>query len=87
MASYYVYIIQSLKDYRFYTGQTDDLIRRLKEHNLEKVNTPSTLRRGPFVLVHADQHVSREMARLREKFWKSGYGRELRDKMVKNLGE
>ena len=31
---FYVYILQSLKDNdRFYTGYTDDLKRRLKEHN------------------------------------------------------
>ncbi|MFM2139099.1 MAG: hypothetical protein RJA57_1406 [Bacteroidota bacterium] len=30
---YYVYILQSLKDGRYYKGQTNDLDRRLNEHN------------------------------------------------------
>jgi putative endonuclease len=81
--TWYVYIIQSLSDKRYYTGLTQDLFNRISQHIKGKVNTPSTLHRGPFKLVHAEEHESRVAARLREKFWKSGYGRELREKMVK----
>jgi putative endonuclease len=31
----YVYILQSLSTRRYYTGQTYDLVKRLKEHNSE----------------------------------------------------
>jgi putative endonuclease len=80
--TWYVYIIRSLKDNRYYTGLTNNLFLRISQHNKGRVNTPSTYHRGPFVLVHAEEVETREAARKREKFWKSGSGRELRDKMV-----
>lgn len=79
--SYFVYILKSLKDGRCYTGMTNDLVWRLKEHNQGKMSTPFTLSRGPFRLIHAEECVDRVEARKREKFWKSGEGRELRDKI------
>jgi len=80
----YVYIIKSKKDGKFYTGLTNNWNRRLKEHNIGKINTLSTLNRGPFKLVHLEECSDRIKAREREKFWKSGIGRELRDKMTSN---
>jgi len=79
---FYVYIIKSSKDGKFYTGLTNNWIRRLKEHNFGKINTPSTLNRGPFKLVHLEECEGRIKARQREKFWKSGIGRELRNEIV-----
>ena len=83
--NYYVYIIQSTKDNKFYTGITNDITRRLKEHCIGKQSTPSTLHRGPFVLIYQEKCSTRKSARIREKFWKSGLGRDLRDKMVEEL--
>ena len=83
---YYVYIIKNLNDESFYTGLTNDLQRRLSEHNGHKNSTKSTLSKTDYILIHAEQHNSKLEARKREKFWKSGYGRELRNKITKNLG-
>ena len=47
---YYVYILQSEKDGRFYFGQSDDLARRLLEHNSGK--SLYTKKHGPWRLVH-----------------------------------
>jgi putative endonuclease len=47
---YFVYVIQSLKDGKFYTGFTKDLNQRLNEHNAGKVS--STKYRIPFELVY-----------------------------------
>ena len=79
---FYVYILKSLRDGKFYTGCTNNLDRRLKEHNIGKSSTPSTVGRGPFKLVYSEVVQTRINARIREKFWKSGQGRELRSKMV-----
>jgi len=79
---YSVYIIRSLKDHKFYTGITDNLERRLKQHNHGKKSTPSTVGRGPFELVYRESAIDIKIARAREKFLKSGKGREFRDKVL-----
>jgi putative endonuclease len=85
---YYVYILLNAHDYKFYTGITNDIKRRLREHQKVKSSTLTTLGRKDFFLVHLEECLDRTKAREREKFWKSGYGRELRNKFVKgiNLG-
>jgi len=73
---YYVYVLKSLKDGKLYTGITNNLDRRLKEHNKGKPSTPSTKNRGPFILIYKESVKSRKEARRREKYLKSGIGRE-----------
>ena len=77
---YTVYVLKSLKDGRQYTGSTEDLERRLKEHNAGK--TASTRRRRPFVLVHTEEYESREAAEDRERYLKTGKGREELKKLL-----
>ena len=72
---YFVYILQSLKDNNFYIGLTNDPERRIKQHNNGKVS--STKARRPFKILHEEQFDSRKEAREKEKFYKSGFGREL----------
>jgi len=70
---YYTYIIRSEKNGRFYIGSTENLERRLKEH--ENGNTPSLKKRGPFKLIYKEPHPTRAEARNREnqiKRFKSG---------------
>lgn len=78
---FYVYIIQSIRDKKFYTGITNNLGRRLREHNQGRKSTPSTKKRGPFKLFYWEKFNSRKEARIREKFFKSGAGREFRNKL------
>jgi putative endonuclease len=73
---YYVYVIRSLKDGKHYTGMTSNLERRVAEHNKGKKGTPSTSKRGPFILVYNEAVRDRNEARTREKYLKSGAGRE-----------
>ena len=80
---YYVYIVESIDYGRHYVGMTNNLTRRLKEHDIGKRSTKSTLNKGPFRLVHAEDCRNSKEARAREIFWKSGKGRELRDKIFK----
>ncbi|MFA5806441.1 MAG: GIY-YIG nuclease family protein, partial [Melioribacteraceae bacterium] len=46
----YVYVLKSIKDDKFYTGYTNNLQRRIEEHNSGKV--ASTKNRVPFVIVY-----------------------------------
>ena len=78
---YYVYILYSESKQKFYTGITSDVKRRMKEHNngYEK----STKNGVPWVLLHAENFRTRLEAREKEKFFKSGWGRELRQQFLK----
>ncbi|MBU0759065.1 MAG: GIY-YIG nuclease family protein [Candidatus Omnitrophica bacterium] len=77
---YYVYVLQSLKDRKFYTGFTDDLERRVKEHN--NGDEPSTRPRIPFGLVYIEGCLSKKDAVAREKQLKTGRGKKyLRDRL------
>src|SRR5438128_1895526 len=69
-----VYVLRSLRNGRHYTGSTDDLNRRLLEHARGK--TPYTRHGGPFELVHRESAQDRVSARRRERYLKSGMGRE-----------
>ena len=80
---FFVYILRSENDGNFYTGITNNLKQRIKEHNSGKISTPSTKDRKGFKLVYYEIHKSGEGARLREKFWKGGYGRGVRDSLFK----
>ena len=77
---YSIYVLQSVKDQRFYTGMAKDLRKRLEEHNQGKVT--STKLRIPFKLIYSEEVSDRKLARVREKYWKSGAGREKIKKML-----
>ena len=79
---YYVYILYSLKDNKFYIGFTKDLKKRLKEHRLGLV--PSTKIRRPFTLIHYEYFINKKDAKVREVFLKSGFGRREFKKALKN---
>ena len=53
---YYVYVIQSQRDKKFYTGFTGDLQNRFQEHNAGRVY--STKKRGPFELIYYEACLS-----------------------------
>ena len=72
---YYVYILKSLKNGRFYTGSTNNLERRMHEHNVGQ--TKYTSKAGPFELVYKEPYNTSLGAKRREKFLKRGKGREL----------
>ncbi len=77
---YTVYVLQSLKDGKLYTGYTKDLPKRLKEHNTGK--TKSTRWRAPFVVVYTEEYSDKDEAEAREKYLKSGKGREEIQKLL-----
>src|SRR3989344_959255 len=61
---YYVYVLKSLKDKKLYVGSTNDLRRRLSEHNDGMVK--STKSRRLFKLCYYEAYASERDARGRE---------------------
>jgi putative endonuclease len=61
---FYVYVLKSIKDNNIYLGSTNDLRRRLLEHNNGKVS--STKNRRPFELRYYESYFSENEARKRE---------------------
>jgi len=57
------------------------LARRLSEHN--KGENRSTKAYKPFVLIYSEQTESREEARMKEKYYKSGIGKEFLKSLLK----
>ena len=81
---YYVYILHSDKDGLFYTGSTNDLKRRLSEHNDGRVG--STAKRRPLRLIYYEACLNEIDARAREKYLKSGMGkRYIRNRLKHHL--
>jgi len=77
---YYVYVLISDKDNRFYTGFTNDLKRRVAEHNAGRVR--STSQRRPLTLVYYEACLRQEDAIHREKYLKTTFGKQyLRNRM------
>jgi len=65
---YFVYVLKSLKDFRYYIGQTEDLDARIKKHNSGCVK--STKNRMPLVLIKKEIFDTRGEARKRENYLK-----------------
>ena len=71
---YYVYILQSERNGKLYKGVTDNLKRRLREHN--SGNSTFTSQNGPWKLIYYEAFTDKTNARREELFLKSGKGRE-----------
>jgi putative endonuclease len=79
---HFVYILKSEKDGRLYKGHTFNLENRIDEHNSGK--TKSTKGYRPWKLVYFEKFETRDEAIDREKFFKTGIGREFLNKLLKN---
>lgn len=72
---FFVYVIVSeIKGLRFYIGMTTNLNQRLLEHNSGK--TKSTKGYTPWGLFFFERFTTRQAARAREIYYKSGTGKE-----------
>lgn len=61
---YYLYVLKSLKDGNLYLGSTNNLQRRLLEHNSGR--SQSTKNRRPFELRYYEAYFEEESVRKRE---------------------
>ena len=77
---YAVYAIASRNKNYVYVGLTNNLGRRLSEHNGGKNRTTKPY--APFTLIHKEYFPSRKEARVREKYLKSGIGKEFLKSLV-----
>ena len=79
---FYVYILQSLKDFSFYVGQCDDLDKRMSKHNDGFSKYTSSKR--PLRLVYFELVASRTDALRREKQIKKMKSRVYIEGLIKN---
>jgi putative endonuclease len=82
---YYVYVLKSKKDNKLYIGLTNNLKKRLREHN--KGLTPSTRYRRPLSLIYYEAYLSPKDAQVREqklKKFKKSY-QELKKRIINSF--
>ena len=70
---FYVYILRSDFDKKFYTGYTKDLKLRFEQHQKGKVD--STKHRRPFKLIYYEACLDQQDATHREKYFKTYLGK------------
>ena len=73
MFFHYMYVLESLKDGERYVGYTNNLRKRLEEHN--KGKNFSTKFRLPFKLVYFEGCINEQDAKRRERYLKTTQGR------------
>ena len=70
---FYIYVLRSKRDGRWYTGITNNLRKRFQEHNKGKIL--STKGRSPFELIYFEGCIDKKDAYNRELYLKSGMGK------------
>lgn len=76
---YKVYAIKSKQRNYIYVGMTSNLEERIQRHNSGREKTTRAYR--PFELIYSEDQPTREEARKREKYFKSGVGKEFLKKL------
>lgn len=82
---HYVYVLQSLKDGKFYTGTTNNLLERVKRHNKGLEN--ATKYRRPLKLIYYEACLSRKDAYRREIYLKTAWGKRYIKNRIKSYLE
>ena len=77
---FFIYVLKSKISEHYYTGQTDDIEKRLKLHNNGMVG--SSKKYKPWELIYREIFNSRKQAVQREKYLKSHAGRRWLKKYV-----
>jgi len=80
---YYVYILVSETDNKFYTGFSEDVYTRLEQHNAGLVT--STRSRRPFKLIYYEASLNKSDTIHREKYLKTTYGKRYIKSRIKNF--
>lgn len=82
---FYVYLLHSKRDGSFYTGCTNNLQRRFADH--KKGSVFSTRQKNPLMLIHYEAFLNQKDAYNREKWLKTGWGRNHIRKILNNYLE
>jgi len=77
---YYVYILNSKTKKYIYVGLTNNLKRRIHQHQTGREKTTRPYR--PFEVLKVETFPDRIQARQREKYLKSGIGKEYLKKLL-----
>ncbi|MDP3740717.1 MAG: GIY-YIG nuclease family protein [bacterium] len=80
---FYTYVLQNSKG-QLYKGSTSNLEKRVRQH--EERISGFTSKNGPWKLVYYEVFESRLEAELREKFFKTGLGREFLKNILTSRG-
>lgn len=78
----YIYVLQSLKDKQFYVGYSNNLKKRVKDHNEGKVY--STKFRRLLKLVYYEACLNQQDTTKREKYLKTAWGKRYIKNCLKN---
>jgi putative endonuclease len=76
---FYVYVLKSRKTGRRYVGSCDDIDERFRRHNLG--HSKATRHGIPWMLVHSENFPTRAEAVRKERYFKTGHGRDELDKL------
>ena len=77
---YNVYALKSQVDGRIYVGFSSNVEKRLKEHNSGKTRSTKGFR--PWIIIFTEEFNDRITAREKEKYYKTGIGKEKLKNMV-----
>ena len=80
---YWIYILKSINYEKTYVGLTNNLQRRLKEHNNGKSNYTNKFK--PWRIIYTEEAENLTNARAREKYFKSASGRKKIKKILDNI--
>ncbi len=76
---FHVYVLRSAKTGRRYVGSCEDVAERLRRHNAG--HSKSTRHGVPWVLLHSESFSSRAEAMGKERYYKTGKGRDELDRL------
>jgi putative endonuclease len=77
-----VYVLENQNDKSWYIGQTDNLKRRIQEHNTGQGGRTTRMKTGGWKLIYAEAYLDKGDALGREKFLKGGSGRTFLKKQM-----
>ena len=79
---YFTYVLKSLQDGTFYTGTTNDLKKRLTEHN--KGNNFSTKCLRSYKIIYFEGCINKQDTLRREKYLKTSWGKRYIKNRIKS---
>jgi putative endonuclease len=75
---FYVYVLRSKQTGRRYIGSCEDINDRLRRHNAGE--SKATKHGIPWILIHVEKFLTRSAALARERYYKTGRGRDELDR-------
>lgn len=82
---YWVYVLESQLNGRFYVGHTNDRDRRVEQHNRGEVK--STRPHRPWILVYSEAYATRKEAMRREREIKSRKKRKYIEELIRGVAQ